>query len=90
MTLDARDSVVPDGVVWVRDDSIVAVTPAGEPAPDGFAGVTPVSTGGTLYPGLIELHNHLSYNALQLWQVPRRYENRVSGRIRPRIPTTAS
>ncbi len=76
MTMDARDSVIPDGVVWVRDDSIVAVTPAAEPAPDGFAGVTPVSTGGTLYPGLIELHNHLSYNALQLWQVPRRYENR--------------
>ena len=33
-------------------------------------------SGGTLYPGLIELHNHLAYNALRLWQVPKKYENR--------------
>ena len=35
-----------------------------------------VRTGGTVYPGLIELHNHLSYNCLQLWQVPRPFTNR--------------
>ncbi len=27
-------------------------------------------------PGLIELHNHLAYDALPLWQVPQRYDNR--------------
>ena len=32
--------------------------------------------GGTVYPGLIELHNHLSYNCLQLWQVPSPFGNR--------------
>jgi hypothetical protein len=74
--MDAQHSVVPDGVVWVSDGAIVAVTPAAEPAPEGFAGVTPLSTGGTIYPGLIELHNHLSYNALQLWQVNKKYDNR--------------
>jgi hypothetical protein len=32
---------------------------------------------GTIFPGLIELHNHLSYNALPLWSpVPKRFENR--------------
>ena len=31
-------------------------------------------TGGTIYPGLIELHNHLSYNALPLWQLTERFE----------------
>ena len=36
-----------------------------------------VETGGTLFPGLIELHNHLSYNALPLWSpVPKRFEHR--------------
>ena len=36
-----------------------------------------VETGGTLFPGLIELHNHLSYNALPLWApVPKRFEHR--------------
>jgi cytosine/adenosine deaminase-related metal-dependent hydrolase len=34
------------------------------------------ATKGTIYPGLIDLHDHLSYNALQLWDVPKRYTNR--------------
>ena len=29
-----------------------------------------------MFPGLIELHNHLAYNALRLWQVPKKYNNR--------------
>jgi 5-methylthioadenosine/S-adenosylhomocysteine deaminase len=36
-----------------------------------------VDTGGTIYPGLIELHSHLSYNALPLWDVPKKYGNRA-------------
>ena len=35
-----------------------------------------LETGGTIFPGLIELHNHLSYNALPLWNVPKRYDHR--------------
>ena len=36
-----------------------------------------VDTGGTLFPGLIELHNHLSYNALPLWSpVPKLFQHR--------------
>src|SRR5688572_28887138 len=27
-------------------------------------------------PGLVDLHNHLSYNMIPLWRVPRRYTNR--------------
>jgi 5-methylthioadenosine/S-adenosylhomocysteine deaminase len=38
--------------------------------------VRPVATGGTIYPGLIELHNHLPYDILRLWQVPKRFTNR--------------
>src|SRR5207342_108351 len=43
----------------------------------GFADVSVVKVGGTIYPGLIELHNHLSYNALPLWSpVPKRFQHR--------------
>jgi imidazolonepropionase-like amidohydrolase len=76
VTMDARATVIPDGVVYVRGASIAAIAPAGAGVPDGFEGVTPLATGGTVYPGLIELHNHLSYNCLRLWQVPRRFTNR--------------
>jgi len=34
-----------------------------------------VATGDSLFPGLIELHNHLAYDAMPLWDVPTRYSN---------------
>lgn len=75
VTMDAKASVLEDGVVWVADDAIAAVTAPGT-VPDGYRGVTPVKTGGAIYPGLIELHNHLAYNILQLWDVDKKYGDR--------------
>jgi 5-methylthioadenosine/S-adenosylhomocysteine deaminase len=72
----ANGTVIPDGVVYCRDGGIVAVQPATVAPPPGFAAVTVVPTGGTIFPGLIELHNHLPYDVLGLWQVPKRYGNR--------------
>ncbi|HYC06791.1 MAG TPA: amidohydrolase family protein [Candidatus Binatia bacterium] len=65
-----------NGVVYVKDDSIVAVLDAGAGPPPGFENVAPIDTKGTIYPGLIELHNHLSYDALPLWDVPQKFSNR--------------
>jgi cytosine/adenosine deaminase-related metal-dependent hydrolase len=76
VTLDAGASVVDAGVVYCRDGSIVAVRPRSAPPPQGFETVPVTQTGGTVFPGLIELHNHLPYNILGLWQVPRTYTNR--------------
>jgi cytosine/adenosine deaminase-related metal-dependent hydrolase len=69
-------TVIPRGVLYIDKGSIVAVQAAGAPAPPGFASVPVVDTRGTLFPGFIELHNHLAYNALSLWNVPKRYGNR--------------
>ena len=68
--------VVDKGVVWMEQGAIVAVQRQGDPAPAGFEDVKPVASGGTIYPGLIELHNHLAYNALRLWHVPKLFTNR--------------
>jgi 5-methylthioadenosine/S-adenosylhomocysteine deaminase len=76
VTMDAQKSVIPDGAIWVKDAVIAAITKRADATPDGFEGVVPLETHGTIFPGLIELHNHTAYNALPLWQVPRRYENR--------------
>ncbi|MEV6013351.1 amidohydrolase family protein [Streptomyces sp. NPDC051976] len=76
VTLDARDTVVDDGVLYVGGRTIADIRPAGDPAPDGFEGVKPVAVGGSVYPGLIELHNHLPYDVLPLWDVPKTYGNR--------------
>lgn len=76
VTMDPDDAVFDDGVIYLRDHTIVAVADADEPPPAGFEQVKVERTGATLYPGLIDLHNHLSYNVLRLWQVPKRYTNR--------------
>jgi 5-methylthioadenosine/S-adenosylhomocysteine deaminase len=76
VTMNSAFDVVDPGTVYVKDGAIAAVQPSSAPPPAGFAGVTPLATGGAIFPGLIELHNHLAYNALPLWQVPKLYKNR--------------
>jgi len=77
VTMDDAFRVQPDGIVYIDQGGIVAVQDRAQPAPEGFAGVSVVDTGGTIFPGLIELHNHLSYNVLPLWSpVPRRFDHR--------------
>jgi 5-methylthioadenosine/S-adenosylhomocysteine deaminase len=74
--MDADFHVLQDGVVYIENGAIVAVSPRTQAAPVGFETIPIHPTGGTLFPGLIELHNHLSYNALRLWQVPKMFPNR--------------
>lgn len=76
-TMDDTFTVRQDAVVYIDKGAIVAVQDRGAPAPAGFEGVRVVPSGGTIYPGLIELHNHLSYNALPLWNpVPKLFQHR--------------
>jgi 5-methylthioadenosine/S-adenosylhomocysteine deaminase len=77
VTMDAADTVLPDAVLYIDEGSFVAVQERGKPAPPGFHSVAIIETGGTIYPGLIELHNHLSYNILPLWSpVPAKFQFR--------------
>jgi 5-methylthioadenosine/S-adenosylhomocysteine deaminase len=76
VTMDATRTVMDDAVLYLKDGSIAAVSPAAAPPPPGFESVPVVNVRGTIFPGLIELHNHLPYGVLQLWQVPRLYSNR--------------
>jgi cytosine/adenosine deaminase-related metal-dependent hydrolase len=77
VTMNATFTIRPDAIVYVEKGVIGAVQDRAQPAPVTFAGVPVVETGGFIFPGLIELHNHLSYNALPLWSpVPKRFDNR--------------
>ena len=59
VTMDDAFTVRPDGIVYIDQGCFVAVQDRAQPAPAGFDGVQVVETGGMLFPGLIELHNHL-------------------------------
>lgn len=76
VTMNDVFRVIPQGTIYIDRDTIVAVSEWQKPCPAGFEGVPVVKVGGTIYPGLIELHNHLAYNALPLWDVPKQYSNR--------------
>lgn len=68
---------VPEGVVYIRNERILAIRSRREPIPDGFpAGAPTVDTSGVIYPGLFDLHNHLPYNVLPLWSPPQRFDER--------------
>lgn len=64
---------IDNGALYIRGEEIVAVKAENDAPPDGFENAKQVRTGGTIYPGLIELHNHLSYNAIPLWEVQKQY-----------------
>jgi cytosine/adenosine deaminase-related metal-dependent hydrolase len=74
---------IEDGAVYVSGGRIVAVQKAAAAAPLGFHNAHDVNTGGVIYPGLLDLHNHLVYNILPLWKPPKRFDNRDQWQRRP-------
>src|SRR3954449_13173623 len=83
VTVDEDWTVLEHGAVYIADDRIVRVLDAAEPIPADLVDVPRIATRGTIYPGLIELHNHLSYNALPLWPPARAYRNRGEWQVVP-------
>lgn len=69
--------------MYIEPPKIAAVVERGQPVPPRLADASVLDTQGTLFPGLIELHNHLSYNALRLWGVPQKFANRAEWQQSP-------
>ncbi len=69
VTMDGETNVINDGNVMIRDGKITGVwaSNANPPAGVDFSDVPIVNTEGTIYPGLIDLHNHVHYNHIPLW-----------------------
>jgi cytosine/adenosine deaminase-related metal-dependent hydrolase len=61
------------GYVLVQDEKIVKITQSRAELP---AGTAIVDTAAVISPGLIDLHNHVAYNFIPLWNAGRRYQNR--------------
>jgi len=61
------------GYVLIQDEKIVSVVATRAQLP---AGTRVVETGGVIAPGLIDLHNHVHYDFIPLWNAGRRWQNR--------------
>src|SRR5689334_4257962 len=55
VTMDPKRPAVMDGALWIAEGQVAAITQGGDPTPTGFEGIAPLETGGTVFPGLIEL-----------------------------------
>ena len=53
----------------VTDGNIVSVWSDGSVPPINTDNVSVYDTNGTIYPGLIDMHNHLHYNTAPLWEM---------------------
>src|SRR5262245_9345442 len=80
--------VIPNGNVLVRDGKIAALW-SGPPPPDvstDRARVVDAGRRGLIFPALIDVHNHPSYDVLPLWAPPSSNAQRAVGRPTGREP----
>lgn len=66
------DQTIADGAVSISGTKIGAVGPSSSLP----AGTVPTKIPGVILPGFIDLHNHLSWNALPRWTAAQKFANR--------------
>ena len=76
VTMQGEKKVKKSAYIAIKDGFIVAINSRKNKLPAEFADKTTIRTKGTIYPGLINLHNHFVYNVLPLWIIPKKYQNK--------------
>ena len=76
VTFNSNRKVLRNGYIAVDDQKIAYVGSTEEELPAKFSGFTHIETDGYIYPGLIDLHNHLPYNFLNLWTINKKFDDR--------------
>lgn len=78
VTMNGSLDVIAGGRVVIHREKIIAVLGPDDALPDDvdLSRARTVITGGWIFPGLIDSHNHLTYNTLPLYEVPQPYANR--------------
>jgi 5-methylthioadenosine/S-adenosylhomocysteine deaminase len=83
VTMDAAGIILHNGNVLVRDDRIVATWQGANPPRGtqvGDAIQVDLGSRALIFPGLINLHNHPTYNMLELWPAPSSHVQAALGR----------
>ncbi|MGB1827538.1 MAG: lamin tail domain-containing protein [Candidatus Poseidoniaceae archaeon] len=65
--MTGEGDVIENGNIMIEGSKIVAIWADGEIPPINTDNVSAYDTGATIYPGLIDLHNHMHYNHIPLW-----------------------
>ena len=76
LTVVTPMTLMDSAVVTIRGGHIAAVTA-------GAGGANAIPIDGVMFPGLIDIHNHLTWNVLPNWRPPRLYTNRYEWQDTP-------
>lgn len=76
VTMNDDHDVILNGLLCIEGKIIKAILSEGEQLPNEFQDIIPTVINGTIYPGLFDLHNHLPYNMIPLWNVEKTFNNR--------------
>jgi 5-methylthioadenosine/S-adenosylhomocysteine deaminase len=68
--------IIKDGFVGIDDKRISFVRSARQAIPHNFRNAKIIRVDGYLYPGFIDLHNHIAFNFRQLWTIAEKYADR--------------
>ncbi|HIF45849.1 MAG TPA: hypothetical protein EYQ73_03520 [Candidatus Poseidoniales archaeon] len=69
VTMTGQNEVIENGNILITDGDISAVWADGEIPPMNTDGIEVHDTNATIYPGLIDMHNHMHYNTAPLWEM---------------------
>ena len=58
------------GSIYVQGNRIMDLVPAGAPQPPDAAGAPIIDTGALIFPGLMNIHDHITFNTTPAWAVP--------------------
>lgn len=78
-TLITPDAVIPQGIITIAGNKIASVNPVKAGGPPACS----MRIDGIILPGLIDLHNHLTWNVHPRWKPPTVYSNRTQWRLSP-------
>jgi cytosine/adenosine deaminase-related metal-dependent hydrolase len=78
-TLVTPDGIVENGTILIRQGKIVAVGSKVKLAPNE----TVIDTHAVIAPGLVDLHNHLTYNVFPRWHPIEEFGNRYDWQQKP-------
>lgn len=81
VTMNDAGEILAGARLWIRAGRIEAIFRAGEPLSAGAARAQAIETGGVIYPGMIDLHNHPEYAIYPLMPIPRAYKDRYEWRF---------
>ncbi len=92
VTMNSESLVIEDGYVLIEEGMIKDIWDAEQDPPSGVTleNMKVIETNGLIFPGLIDLHNHIAYNTLPLWNVPKLYGNRYQWTSHPTYKTDVS